>query len=382
VRDLEATAFQQGRRITSKDVLDYAFNVKLHKAFKQAAVKEGLPLHGGRLDATTATIVQTLSKALRDMGFVSIPGLPSQVRFGTGRVVKVGATTIRNGSAKEKVEAFKEWCDQNQVEKFRGALATLLQMLQVEDAPVRLLLVRELAKVKGSGATAALAKRALVDLSPKVRAAAVASLKTRPADQYVPVLLQGLRYPFAPIADQAAVALRTLKPEGAVPKLVDLLDQPNPSVPVLDAKTKKWSVRELVRLNHMRNCLLCHAPSAGPKDGLVRGAVPTPGKPLPPAYYQSITGDFVRADITFLRQDFSVNMPVKSATPWPDEQRFDFVTRVRIFKPDELPKVAEKPGNYPQREAVLYALRGLTEKDAGDSSGQWREMLGIASTKK
>ena len=394
-----------------RDQVDFAFNVQLNKLMRQAGLKEGLPLQSGpncQLTPSTAMIVQTLSKDLRDMGFVSVPGAPGRILSSTGKVVAIAATTIQNGTPTAKTEAFTEWCDINKVEKFRGALATLLQMLQVEDAPTRLILVRELAKVQSPGATLVLAKRAMVDLSPEVRDAAVAALEKRPAALYVPVLLQGLRYPLAPVADRAALALRKLKPEGAVPRLVALLDQPDPSLPVLDKRTKKPVVRELVRLNHLRNCLLCHSPSANDKDGLVRGLVPTPGKRLPRLYYAGQRGNFIRADITFLRQDFSVNLPLEAATPWPNEQRFDFITRVRPAKPEdlakiaakpgelpkiaakpgelskiaakqgELSKIAAKPGNYPQREAVLYALRGLTGKDGGDSSAKWGELLGIA----
>lgn len=215
------------------------------------------------------------------------------------------------------------------------------------------------------------------DLSPEVREAALAALQHRPAPQYVGVLLQGLRYPWPPVADRAALALRKLKPQGVAAKLLALLDQPDPSLPALNAM-KKPMVRELVRLNHLRNCLLCHAPSANDKDGLVRGLVPTPGQPLPALYYAGQSGNFVRADITFLRQDFSVNLPVEAAAPWPSEQRFDFITRLRPARPEEMPEVAAKPGEYPQREAVLYALRGLTDKNGGDSSEKWRALLGIA----
>ena len=371
-------------RQVSQANLDYAYNLKLNLVLRQAGGTAGLPLQSGpgcQLDFTTASIVQTLSKDLRDMGFVSVPGTPARVRFGSGKVVNVAGTTNAAGSPKEKIEAFKEWCDVNQVEKFRGALPTLLQMLQVEDVPTRLLLVRELARVPSPAATAALAKRGVVDLSPDVRQAAVAALQKRPANQYAPVLLNALRYPWAPIADRAALALQTLKPLDVVPKLVALLDQPDPSVPVLNNITNRFTVRELVRLNHMRNCLLCHAPSANDKDGLVRGLVPTPGKPLPRLYYAGQSGDFVRADVTFLRQDFSVNLPVKAAAPWPDEQRFDFVTRVRPVTDDEMKEVARPRANYPQREAVLYALRGLTAKDAGDSAPKWRDLLGLARDK-
>jgi hypothetical protein len=395
--DLEVQSFREmekneerAARGAVRGQVDYAFNARLNQAMRQAGAKAGLPLQSGpncRLDPTTATVVQTLSKDLRDLGFVSVPGVPGIQSFVRRRLrngaagnqpnVAVGADDL----AKQKMKAFKDWCDENRVEKFRGTLATLLQMLQVEDAPTRLLLVRELDKVKSPSAAAVLAKRSVVDLSPEVREAAVAALQNRPTGQYVPVLMQALRYPWAPVADHAAAALRTLKPEGAVPKLVGLLDRPDPSVPVLDPKTRKQSVRELVRLNHMRNCLLCHAPSANDKDGLVRGLVPTPGQPLPRLYYAGQRGNFVRADTTFLRQDFSVNMPVEAATPWPKEQRFDFVTRVRTVKPNEMPEIAAKPGTSPQREAVVYALRGLTGKDGGDSADKWRDLLGIAKDK-
>jgi hypothetical protein len=150
---------------------------------------------------------------------------------------------------------------------------------------------------------------------------------------------------------------------------VDLLDLPSPSAPVWDARTNQDTVRELVRVNHLRNCLLCHAPSANKEDGPVRGLVPTPGEALPVQYYESQGGDFVRADITFLRQDFSVNLPESDTGPWPREQRYDFVTR--------LPS-----GNYPQRGAVLSALRGLTGKDGGASSAHWRELLGPITAKR
>lgn len=333
-REMEKTQ-ERGVRRVPRGQVDYAFNARLNQVMRQAGAKAGLPLQSGprcQLDPTTATVVQTLSKDLRDLGFVSVPGVPGIRNFVGRRFAKAGGGVQPNVAvgpdelAKQKMNSFKAWCDQNRVEKFRGTLATLLQMLQVEDVPTRLLLVRELDKVKSPASTVVLAKRAVVDLAPEVREAAVMALQSRSAGQYVPVLIQSLRYPWAPVADHAAAALRTLKPEGAVPKLVGLLDQANPSVPVLDTKTRKQSVRELVRLNHMRNCLLCHAPSGNDQDGLVRGLVPTPGQPLPRLYYSGQAGNFVRADTTFLRQDFSVNMPVEAAAPWPNEQRFDFVT--------------------------------------------------------
>src|SRR5262249_12372105 len=160
--------------------------------------------------------------------------------------------------------------------------------------------------------------------------------------------LRGLRYPWPPVADHAAVALRTLHPHEAVGPLVDMLDLPSPSAPVLDPRTNRYTVRELVRLNHLRNCLLCHPPSADKDDGLVPALVPTPGERLPVAYYEPLGSHFVRADITFLRQDFSVNLPDEKAGLWPRQQRYDFVARLRTLSPDEVPARTESPGDYPQ----------------------------------
>lgn len=351
-----------------RDQIDFTYNAQMHNYMRQAGLKEGLPLLSGPsclLDPDTAMVVQTLSKDLRSMGFVSVPG----------------TTPRRSGSPKDKRGALEQWCDVNAIEKFRGALATLVQMLQVEDTDTRLILVRELAKADTPESTAVLAMRAMVDLSSEVRQAAVAALEKRPAAQYVLVLLQGLRYPWQPVADHAALALRKLKPQGIENKLIELLDHPDPALPAIDQRTKKPMVRELVRLNHMRNCLLCHAPSANAKDGLVRGLTPTPGQPLPRLYYAGQKGNYVRADTTFLRQDFSVNMPAIDVAPWPKEQRYDFVTRLRPAKPEEMTNITSKPVNYPQRDAVLYALRGLTGKDGGDSPAKWREMLDIATRK-
>ena len=46
-------------------------------------------------------------------------------------------------------------------------------------------------------------------------------------------------------------------------------------------------------------------------------------------YYSRGKGDFVRADVTYLKQDFSVQLPVANPGQWPAEQRYDFVVRER-----------------------------------------------------
>ncbi len=45
-----------------------------------------------------------------------------------------------------------------------------------------------------------------------------------------------------------------------MPALEKLLDEPAPDAPFKQGG--KWLKRELVRVNHLRNCLLCHASSA------------------------------------------------------------------------------------------------------------------------
>lgn len=83
---------------------------------------------------------------------------------------------------------------------------------------------------------------------------------------------------------------------------------------------------------------------------------------------------FVRADVTYLIQDFSVPLEVPKAHPWPGEQRFDFFVRTRQVDEPARKESPDEP-SYPQRDAVLFALQKLTGKNAGNSSGAWRRML-------
>jgi hypothetical protein len=257
-------------------------------------------------------------------------------------------------------------------------LSTLSQMLQVEDTSSRSEFVKRLAAVKGAKASVLLARQALFDLSWTIRAEAIEALKERPREDYRQVLLDGLRYPWGPVAAHAAEALAALKDRDSLARLAAMLEEPDPCAPVSD-KNKKWLVPEVVRVNHLRNCLLCHAPSTAKTDPL-RAAVPTPGQPLPLVYYGSRKGDFVRADITYLRQDFSLLERVAKPDKWPEWQRFDYLVRMRELTAEELAAwkdKARKPASssYPQREAVLFALRELTGQNAGEKSTDWYDLL-------
>jgi hypothetical protein len=96
---------------------------------------------------------------------------------------------------------------------------------------------------------------------------------------------------------------------------------------------------------------------------------------LPPrVYYDSGVGNFVRADVVYLRQDFSVLQPVENHGKWPRLQRY--LVRQREVSAEEAECLAaDLPDPSPHREAVLFALRALTGRDAGSSSAAWRQLI-------
>ena len=75
------------------------------------------------------------------------------------------------------------------------AVPTLLQMLTPEGPAVRKLLVNLLDQIPHASATIALAQPQVFDLDSGVRQAAVAALRSRPAEEYRPVLLEAASLP-------------------------------------------------------------------------------------------------------------------------------------------------------------------------------------------
>jgi hypothetical protein len=250
------------------------------------------------------------------------------------------------------------------------AVPALQQLLMSEEDSLRQLLVEALGQIKGQQASIALARRATFELNPDIREKALNELKKRPSQEYLHVFLEALRYPWAEAANHAAEALVFLRLEEAVPRLVRLLDQPDPTAPFETVVNQKKTVvvRELVRINHLRNCLLCHPPSFAQADPL-RGPVPSAGEKVPslldPVVYSKSEGNFVRGDVTYLRQDFAVTLPVTKPGLWPAKQRFDFLIRVRPLTKAELTALAkQKKAVDPQlpcehRQAALFALGEL-----------------------
>jgi hypothetical protein len=273
----------------------------------------------------------------------------------------------------------------------QARIAALMQVLAPTPTNMRLGLVKHLSAIAHVDATRAIAKLSIFSPEEEIRQAAVDALKVRREKDYTDVLLQGLRYPWPTVARRASEVLIKLERTDLVPQLLDVLEEGDPRLPVVKEVNKKETpvVRELVRINHHRNCLLCHAPgntgAVSPES--LTAPVSVPGLPLTPpeGYYgpNSNRDLLVRIDVTYLRQDFSMMQAVQEADPWPEMQRFDFLVRTRTLTEAEAKTYREKlaqsePGQQsPYQQAVVNALRELTGKDAEPTPDAWRKLLGL-----
>lgn len=253
-------------------------------------------------------------------------------------------------------------------------------------------LVKYLSTVSHVEATRALARLAIFSADENARKAAIEALKVRRERDYTEVLVNGLRYPWPAVARRAALAITKLERNDLVPQLIEVLEQPDPRAPMTqEVKGKSVPVvRELVRVNHHRSCLLCHAPGNTGKvsaDAVTAG-VPVPGQPLNPpsgGYNNSQPDIVVRVDVTYLRQDFSALQAVADANPWPEMQRFDFLVRTRVLSDQEAASYCEKlkprePGEFsPYHRAALAALRELTGRDTEPTPEAWRRLLKLSA---
>jgi hypothetical protein len=237
-------------------------------------------------------------------------------------------------------------------------IPALMQVLTVEDSTTRRLLIRTLKDIPGPGATAALANRAIFDLNAEARRSAAEALRDRPVEEYLDRLLEAFRYPWAPAADHAAQAVVALNLQKATSRLRQMAEESDLTTPQPKTswdKSTGHEVRELVRINHRKNCVLCHQMSADASDP-ARASISQSAQ-----YYNAPNGPFIRADIVYLRQDFSVTQPTHSDASvgsGPEWQRYDYVVRTRTLKAsDGSPFRASA-----QREAVQFALRALVER--------------------
>jgi hypothetical protein len=266
-------------------------------------------------------------------------------------------------------------------------LPALRQILLPEHVGHRQRLVTHLMRNHEANSTAMLAEMAVIDMNSDVRKYAIDALKARyTAAEYRPTLLKALRYPWPPIAKNAAQAIVALEMRDAVTDIAAMLDEPDPRAPFV-AKTPgeqpKHMVRELVRVNHHRNCMLCHAP-VGEGNDVLRGGADVPigpvtsaGDPLPSGssrvYYSAPRGvTLVRADVTYLRQDFSVRQEVRDPGKWPEVQRFDFFIRNTEISEKEAAARATSRGISEFHATVLATLYGLTGQAHGLNRDDWK----------
>jgi hypothetical protein len=270
-------------------------------------------------------------------------------------------------------------------------VAAMMQMLTQESREDRLEMVTYLDRLTEVDATRALAKLAIYSEERQVRSAAVQALKSRRGRDYTDILVSGLGYPWPTVAQRSSEAVVQLGRTDLVSELIDMLGHNDPRAPRLHAVNGKSTkvVKEVVRINHLHNCLLCHAPaSSGEGNQLVvesdlTSQIPVPSSPIVQYYGGTVVPDMlVRFDVTYLRQDFTMNLPVKDTKPWPEIQRFDFVVRTRAVADQEARTIAEllqqsrEKGLSPYQLAALTALRELTGRDAEPTPAAWKRVLG------
>jgi hypothetical protein len=292
-------------------------------------------------------------------------------------------------------------------EKLSSArIAAMMQVLGPESVQMRLEMIKFLSAAISAEATESLAKLAVFSEEEQVRTAAIDALKTRKGQDYIAILVRGLSYPWPAVAQNASDAIVKLNRKDLLPQLVDTLERPDPRAP--QTHNGKHVVCEMVKINHMRNCMLCH-PAGNSSDQntaiiddvkTVRvepllAQVPIPNQPLPsspgnggsPYGQPSVPDIVVRFDITYLRQDFSVMLNVEDHQPWPQSQRFDFIVRTReITKMDaqtyrDLLRRAAAGDLSPYQRAAVAALREMTGRDAKTAS-EWRQIIDQLKTER
>jgi hypothetical protein len=253
---------------------------------------------------------------------------------------------------------------------YQAHLAVVTQVIAEKAPPDQEELIRALASIPRPEATRALARLAVFSTDEAARAAAVEALAVRRPEDATEALVAGLSYPWPAVAANAARAIAQLKRKDLIPQLKRMLHAPDPRGPRTEvvAGRKKTVARELVRVNHLHNCLLCHAPAERgrtPEEALV-AEVPVPTLPLPDTsegYGKSESTLLVRIDVTYLRPDFSAVQRVTdwSAQSWSPRQRFDYLVRRRVLTPAEAADLrARLVGVSPYRRAAARALRQLT----------------------
>jgi hypothetical protein len=249
-------------------------------------------------------------------------------------------------------------------------MPAMLQVLMVASERDRTAFAKHLAKVQGPRAAAGLVQIALFDPSAFVRGEAVAALALHPADEYRALLLRGFRSPWPLAAEHAAEALVVLKRTESIPTLLALVKAPDPRDPYSKDNGPVRYVRDMVRIKHKLNCLMCHPASFDDKDPLRREVPSLRDLVGSPGFGYGFGGiihqphAFVRADVTFLFQDYSIML---------QGERYDLVARERLSGPlDEVALMdRQKAGRTPYQAAAAFAIRELIAVESETFMANW-----------
>jgi hypothetical protein len=380
-------------------------NAKKTDAFMTALLENrtdlaGLPFAMGDDCRTSVERTKQFTQAVATVRqALSTPVNAVLTTINTGTANAVLVSHPNNGNAPAFWSQYRNLCDQEDMTLSRAdkmkteqitlaRIAALMQMMAPETPELRLGLVKYLTGIPHVEATKALARMAIFSAEDEIRFAAIDSLKVRKEKDYTDIFLKGLRYPWPAVAKRSADAIARLDRADLIPELVAMLASDDPRLPSVKTTDGKQiaSVREMVKINHHRNCMMCHAPGnpGNVSANAITAEVPVQGQPLPlpfEGYRQSSPDLMIRVDVTYLRQDFSAMLPVEDAHPWPDLQRFDFFVRERKLSSEEadvykVKLTAKEEGVLsPYHKAALAALRELTGKDTEPTAEAWRKLL-------
>jgi hypothetical protein len=300
-----------------------------------------------------------------------------------------GADALDRKIAKENVDPFDDLVP--------GRIAALTQVFDPESAEHRIGLAKYLGAVRHPEASRAIARLAIFSDETEVRAAALSRLKSRRFDEYDEVLRSGLRYPDPRVAERAMEVIAKLDRKDLAGEVLKLLEECDPRSPKPTADMKAMKIRELVRIRHASNCLLCHPPATPAEFGsLLQGKLAglaavrefgpqEPTKPIP--LFDNVSGFYnsapnhgdpsIRIDVTFLKQDFSRYLDRDSDRV---RERFDFLVRERLVTPSEAANYEKSllPGSNrlnPYHRAAITTLRELTKQDVAPTAEAWRAVV-------
>jgi hypothetical protein len=343
--------------------------------------------------------VKVLIRERRDLG-----GLPfllgGDCRRGKDLAAAFELTTLRVRGAGKSSQGITDALRTvtNELRQWNGhvdeaEVAAVAQIMGGMHDWLRLKVTSHLARLPHTQATIELARLAVFDPDRQVRTVALKSLSKRSRDDYTHVLIKALRYPWPAVAQNAAEGLVSLQRKDLLPELVDMLDEPDPRLPRTEKVGGKAVslTRELVRINHHKSCLLCHASGSTEKarrspDSFFLAPVPVPTEPLDSGsggYLQQREEKpshlLVRVEVTYLRQDFSAlqRVAVEESAQWPVLQRFDYLVRKRVLSGKEAADLKARlcTGLSPYHRIAAKALRDLTGHDLPAKADVWRKRL-------